>query len=91
MPESLVFSRAKILFLVSLLFVAVKDHSLLKLPFNTHTVNVHTYAQTIIHIDNTLQTYWSCFSLSEDPAVHTIRCKESESSLAISSIGIRSI
>ena len=29
MPESLVFSCAKILFLVSLLFVAVKDRSLL--------------------------------------------------------------
>ena len=29
MPESLVFSCAKILFLISLLFVAVKDRSLL--------------------------------------------------------------
>ena len=33
MPESLVFSCAKILFLVSLLFVAVKDQSLLTYKF----------------------------------------------------------
>ena len=42
--------------------------------FNTHTVYVHTYVQTILHIDNTIQMYWSCFSLGEDRAVDTIQC-----------------
>ena len=38
--------------------------------YNTHTVYVYTYVQTIIHIHNTLQTYWSLFSL--------VRCTQSD-------------
>ena len=38
MPESLVFSCAKILFLVSELFVAVKDRSLLTFEFLIYSV-----------------------------------------------------
>ena len=50
MPESLVFSCAKILFLVSLFFVEVKDQSLLTFQILNFYMYINLHSKHLIYI-----------------------------------------
>ena len=68
MPESLVFSCAKILFLVSLLFVAVKDQSLLTYKF----LILHKYIVGMLYYVLVIpQNEYGILVITRDRGYHT--------------------